>query len=49
MLSYLLSQASLRKKRKNDTPKEEQSINEDSHVAPDEEHMEDLFDEDFSL
>ena len=48
MLSYFLSQASLRKKRKNDTSKEEQVIDEDSHVVPDEQ-MEDLFDEDFTF
>ncbi|XP_045109366.1 periodic tryptophan protein 2 homolog [Portunus trituberculatus] len=50
MLSYLLSQASLRKKRKTDnTPKEEQEEDEDSHVVPSEEQIEDLFDEDLSL
>lgn len=49
MLSYLLSQASLRKKRKTDTTSKEQDEDEDSHVVPTEEQMEDLFDEDLVL
>lgn len=49
MLSYLLSQATLRKKRKHSTPKEEQN-QEDSQVVPHkEEEMQDLFDDDIDL
>lgn len=49
MLSYLLSQATLRKRRKLNTAKEEQS-QEDSQVVPcEEEEMQDLFDDDIDF
>lgn len=48
MLSYLLSQASLRKRRKYGNTKEEPS-EEDLQLVPNEEDMQDLFDEDIGF